>query len=87
MSSFGINSLPSAMKKSTVIATCLQNSGLKHHLSELENSIDQTFKEEFPGMSYAQWNTDIPDDTARTIIENFKGVYRIDLKKFIQDFM
>lgn len=75
------------MKKSTVIATCLQNSGLVHPINELENSIAQTFKEEFPGMSYLQWNTDIPDVTASTIIENFRGVYRIDLKKFIQDFM
>jgi hypothetical protein len=75
------------MKKATIIATCLQNSGMRHSLAELENSITQTFREDFPGMSYNQWNVDVPDATAQEIIQNFQGVYRIDVKKFIQDFI
>ena len=75
------------MKKATIIATCLRNSGMTHSLAELEISIAQTFQEDFPRTSYAEWNVDVPDATAKEIIQNFQGVYRIDVKKFIQDFM
>jgi hypothetical protein len=75
------------MKKSTIVATCLQNSGSRHTIPELEKSIVQTFHEDFPGMSYTTWNVDVSEETARLIINNFRGVYRIDVKKFIQDFM
>jgi hypothetical protein len=75
------------MKKSLIIATCLKNSGSPYDLKEIETSIEQTFKEDFPGMSYQQWNSNVDESTAQAIIRDFGTRYRIDIRQFIQDMM
>jgi hypothetical protein len=76
------------MRKSTVIATCLINSGVTSHpLASVEQSVEQSFKEDFQDMSYAQWNTDLPDHVAKDIIRQFASNYRIDVRRFIIDLM
>ena len=73
------------MKKSTVIATVMINSGSRHGIRDIETSIEQTFAEDFPGMNYKQWNTDLPEPVAKKIISDFGSSYNIDLRKFIID--
>jgi hypothetical protein len=82
----GFEYLGNAMKKSTVIATCLINSGVTSHpLPSVEASIKQSFKEDFQDMNYEQWNTNLPDDVANDIIQQFGGKYRIDVRQMIID--
>lgn len=77
-----------SMKKSTVIATCLINSRVtSHSLASVEASVEQSFKEDFPDMSYKQWNADMPESAANDIIKQFGSAYRIDVRQFIQDLM
>ena len=74
------------MKKSTIIATCLINSGITSHgIRDVEASIEQTFKEEFQGMNYLQWNTHLSESEAQKIIREFGNNYRIDIRQFIHD--
>jgi hypothetical protein len=75
------------MKKSTVIATCLKNSGSHHALRDIEISIEQTFQEDFPGMNYKQWNTELSDQDAQGIIKDFGSSYSIDVRRLIIDMM
>jgi hypothetical protein len=75
------------MKKSTVIATCLINCGSRHGIKEIEQSIQSTFREDFPGLNFQQWNTDIPEPAAQGIIRDFGGSYTIDIRQFILDLM
>jgi hypothetical protein len=74
------------MKKSTIIATCLINSGATiHNLAQVEASIEQSFREDFQGLNYKQWNSDVPEAEALAIIKNFGSAYRIDVRQFILD--
>jgi hypothetical protein len=73
------------MKKSTLIATCLINCGSTYQLQEIETSISQTFKEDFPEMNYKDWNTMIPLTDAKAIIQQFGKGYRINVRQFIYD--
>jgi hypothetical protein len=75
------------MKKSTLIATCLINCGSTYAIREIETSIEQTFREDFPQMSYGQWNTVLPMPEAQHIIKQFGTGYRIDVRQFIHDLM
>jgi hypothetical protein len=75
------------MKKTTVIATCLINCGSVYSMREIEGSIEQTFKEDFPGVSYHQWNTDLPERDAASIIGQFGAGYRINIRQLIADLM
>jgi hypothetical protein len=76
------------MKKSTIIATCLINSGrTSHSIIDVEKSVEQTFKEDFSGMNYQQWNTNLPEADAQRIIKEFGSAYRIDIRQFILDLM
>jgi hypothetical protein len=74
------------MRKSTIIATCLINSGITtHSLNEVEASVKQSFEEDFQDMNYNQWNTDLPEGVARDIIKQFGNAYRIDVRQLIRD--
>jgi hypothetical protein len=76
------------MKKSTLIATCLINSGVTSHpIPVVEASVIQTFKEDFKGVNFQQWNSDLPENVAQDIIKGFGSSYRIDIRQFIQDLM
>jgi hypothetical protein len=75
------------MRKATVIATCLRNSGSRFQMQEIESSIEQTFKEEFAGSDFKQWNTDLPAATASNIIGQFGNAYTIDVRQLIIDLM
>jgi len=76
------------MKKSTIIATCLINSGhTSHSLANVEASLEQTFREDFSGMNYQQWNTNLAEVDAQRIIKEFGNAYRIDIRQFILDLM
>jgi hypothetical protein len=76
------------MKKSAVIATCLIHSGITSQpLADVEQSIEQSFKEDFSGLNYQQWNTHLPEADAQRIIKEFGSSYRIDIRQFIQDLM
>jgi hypothetical protein len=75
------------MKKSTIIATCLINCGSNYQIHEIEPSIEQTFREDFPEMNYKTWNTVIPEPEAQNIIKQFGRGYRIDVRQFIHDLM
>lgn len=76
------------MRKSTVIATCLINSGsTTHSLPMVESSVRQCFKEDFQDMSYEAWNTDLPENVAGDIIKQFGSAYRIDIRRLIIDLM
>lgn len=76
------------MKKCTVIATCLINSGVtRHNLQAVEASVEQSFKEDFQGMDFNQWNTNLSEIQAQDIIKQFGTSYRIDVRRFIQDLM
>jgi hypothetical protein len=69
-----------------VIATCLINSGsTTHPLASVEESVKQIFTEDFQGLSYHQWNTDLPENVARDIINQFGNSYRIDVRQLIID--
>jgi hypothetical protein len=56
-------------------------------LADVEQSIEQSFKEDFSGMNYQQWNTHLPEADAQRIIKEFGSSYRIDIRQFIQDLM
>jgi hypothetical protein len=73
------------MKKSTLIATCLINCGSNYGLQEIETSIAQTFREDFPEMSFQEWNKVIPMAEAKSIIQQFGKGYRINVRQFIYD--
>lgn len=76
------------MKKSTVIGTCLIHSQITSQpLADVEDSIEQSFKEDFRGMNYQQWNTHLSEADAQRIIKEFGNSYRIDVRQFIQDMM
>lgn len=76
------------MKKSTVIATCLIHSGITSQpLADVEDSIHQSFKEDFSGLDFHQWNTHLTENDANRIIKEFGSSYRIDIRQFIQDLM
>ena len=76
------------MKKSTVIATCLIHSGITAQpLADVEESIQQSFNEDFRGLDFHQWNTHLTETEAKRIIKEFGSSYRIDVRQFIQDLM
>jgi hypothetical protein len=75
------------MKKSTLIATCLINCGSSYGIQDIENSIQQTFNEEFSELNFKEWNTFVPDVEAQEIIRQFGTGYRINVRQFIVDLM
>lgn len=75
------------MRKSTIIATCLINSGMLDELVAAETSVANIFAEQFPSENLSQWNTEIPDNVAQHIISSVGRAKRINVGKFISDLM
>ena len=71
------------MNKSTIIATCLLNTGIVSRLEDGEHIVRTTFQDIRPDRSFAQWNTLIPDNIARTIITNVGRPKDIPVDLFI----
>jgi len=73
------------VKKSTVIATCLVNSGMVKDIDGAEKVIRSVFQDEFPKHKFQEWNSNIPKKTANNIIKAVGKASRINVKKFIED--
>ena len=73
------------MRKSTIIAECLVNSGMIERIEEAESAVQQIFIEEFPKADFTQWNQEIDDNTAKNIIRTVDRASRINVKLFIED--
>lgn len=74
-----------ALKKSTVIATCLVNSNMYNRIEDAENRVYQVFLDEFTDNNFAIWNQDLHDGIAEQIIKNVGRASRINVKRFIED--
>ena len=73
------------MKRSTLIATCLVKSNMIARLEYAEQCVQQTFLSEFPNANFAEWNHEINEITAESIIRRVGPTSRINVKKFIED--
>lgn len=73
------------MRKSTIIAKCLVNSGMIERIEEAEYAVQQVFIKEFPKADFTRWNQEIDSDTAKNIIRTVGSASRINVKLFIQD--
>lgn len=73
------------MRKSTIIATCLVNSGLVQHLEEAELVVLRTFRAELPTERFGDWDTEVEDSTARDMIKNVGRASQISIPLFIED--
>ncbi len=74
-----------SMKRSTLIAICLVKSAMIAELDYAEQCVQQTFSSEFPNSNFSEWNHDINDATAESIIRRVGPTARINVKKFIED--
>jgi hypothetical protein len=73
------------MRKSTIIAKCLVNSGMFREIEDAEARVLQVFQDEFPNASFLDWNGEIDDSVARRIVTNVGRASRINVAKFIED--
>ena len=73
------------MRKSKVIATCLVNSRMIETIKMAEAAVYNIFQDEFPNHSFTEWNTNIPDKTAKNIIDGVGIASRINVMQFIKD--
>lgn len=73
------------MKRGTVIAKCLVNSGLFSRLEDAEYRVLGVFQNEFPQTDYRAWNEEINDEAASDIISNIGRASRINIRLFILD--
>lgn len=73
------------MRKGTIIATCLKNSGMDRDIKRCENAVQNVFISEFPNADYMKWNTDVDDKFAAHIIKTVGRASTIRIDKFIQD--
>jgi hypothetical protein len=73
------------MRKSTVIAQCLVNSKMIASLEEAEHAVRVIFNQEFSDQDFNDWNQNMDDATAASIISTVGRASRINVKKFIED--
>jgi len=73
------------MRRSTIIATCLANSNMINRIQDAEHRVEQVFRDEFPHEDFAEWNREVDDHTAQTIIEGVGRASRINVRMFIDD--
>jgi hypothetical protein len=64
------------MRKSTVIARCMMNSGVSS-LDEGELAVRTTFQEEFPTASFEEWNLDISDAEGEEMVSILGERYKL----------
>lgn len=72
------------MKKSTLIGTCLLNSGFVKKLTDGEDTVRRIFIDEFPGDDYLKWDTEIENSVGDDIIKEVGKQSNIDVGKFIK---
>lgn len=75
------------MRKVTIIAQCLINSGYRSELLAAENTVRRTFEDEFPERDFQQWNDDINENIAQNIINGVGKASSINVIKLINDLM
>jgi hypothetical protein len=72
------------MRKARIIATCLLNSNMMPTLGEAERAVGDIFSAEFPKSGYSDWNTEIDDDIASSIVSSVGRASSINVVKFIE---
>ena len=73
------------VRKSTVIATCLINSGMNATLDTAESLVHGIFDEHFPSENFVEWNTDIPENVAQRIISSVGCAQETHVLNLIRD--
>jgi hypothetical protein len=73
------------MRRSTIIATCLVNSGMISRLDDAEAAVAFHFREDFPDCDFAEWNREIDDRVAEDIIGNVGRAMTINVVSFIKE--
>jgi hypothetical protein len=64
------------MRKSTVIARCMANSGLSS-LNDGELAVRETFQEEFPAGNFDEWNLEIDDEEGEKMVTILGERYKL----------
>jgi hypothetical protein len=64
------------MRKSTVIARCMMNSGVSS-LDDGELAVRETFQEEFPAGNFDEWNLDIDDEEGEKMVTILGERYKL----------
>jgi hypothetical protein len=64
------------MRKSTVIARCMLNSGVSS-LDDGELAVRETFQEEFPSGNFDEWNLEIDDEEGEKIVTILGERYKL----------
>jgi hypothetical protein len=73
------------MKRCTIIATCLFNSGMVRSVEDGEAAVKHVFQSEFPKESFATWNSDVSTGWSERIISTVGKASTIQVAKFIDD--
>ena len=73
------------MRKSSLIATCLINSGMRATQEEAEMRIADTFNRAFPNLTFELWNSNIDESRAEHIIASVGKASEINVENFIRD--
>lgn len=73
------------MRRATVIAHCLVNSGMTPRVREAEAAVAQVFREEFPESDFLRWNVEIDERVAADIIKNVGRATTINIRRLIDD--
>jgi hypothetical protein len=73
------------MKRATIIATCLVNSGMTNSISEGEAIVRSVFAECCPYQAFAKWNLDVNDSAANVIIKSVGRASLIQVDQLIKD--
>lgn len=74
------------MRRSTVIATCLVNSGFILTLETAEEEVRFRFEDEFPDESFDDWNRNLRDDaTGESLVVAIGRAYTINARNFINE--
>ncbi len=73
------------MRKCAVIATCLVNSGFMKKIEDAEIAVEKIFRNEFPDSSFVDWNDEMNDRAAQSVIRSVSRASSINVRKFIQD--
>jgi len=73
------------MRRATIIATCLVNSGMIPRLEDAERRVHEVFASQFPDDDFAVWNRDVGEIAAAHIISTVGRASRINVRSFIDD--
>jgi len=74
------------VQRSTIIATCLLNSGMVTHLEDGEQAVRNVFSNEFANERFEDWNREVNQSAADHVINMVGRASQINVAKFIDDF-